>query len=399
MPDHDLDLYAKCEAKTYTVTFYECDGETVFDTEVVDFGALVPDPGDPTGTGYTFAGWFTEKTHNNEWNLSTDTMPDHDLDLYAKCEAQLCSITVVKELHNCSGCDFSPYPGSPWEFSITGGATPSPFYLPLNNDWLNNSQLFDNLNPGTYTIKETEKWGYSCSIKVEGTSKYTENKKDCSVKIILEAGDNVTVTFTNSKCYNKEKKQHILIEGSNLLSLVEEHSEGVLAKMTLSQPNKREAYFTVELKDQSGSSSQTGLKGWCLTKDYTISNGTHDVILFPISAYIHPYTNDLNKGKICGILQARGSKYGRDPVQNAIWGVTDGITLSGDALDLYNAALEISNPNCGIIAIPVKSCTPTSPPASASLHGFNSSSFMNTSDDIGTFDSGTPVDKDNVSMD
>ena len=38
----------------------------------------------PTRSGYTFAGWYTDTTFATSWNFTNDTMPDHDLTLYAK---------------------------------------------------------------------------------------------------------------------------------------------------------------------------------------------------------------------------------------------------------------------------------------------------------------------------
>jgi len=86
----DITVYAQWDLNTYTVTFYECDGTTIFTTEDVDYGELISDPGDPTGTGYTFDGWYTEPAFTNEWDLTTDTMPANDLELYAKCECDPC---------------------------------------------------------------------------------------------------------------------------------------------------------------------------------------------------------------------------------------------------------------------------------------------------------------------
>jgi internalin A len=38
---------------------------------------------DPTKTGHTFEGWFTERTGGTSWNFTQDKMPSNDLTLYA----------------------------------------------------------------------------------------------------------------------------------------------------------------------------------------------------------------------------------------------------------------------------------------------------------------------------
>jgi uncharacterized repeat protein (TIGR02543 family) len=85
----DLDLYAKCVADTYTVTFYDCDGEYLSEAEVA-YGDLVTEPADPTGTGYSLDGWYTEPTFVTEWDFANDTVTG-DLDLYAKCVCDPCN--------------------------------------------------------------------------------------------------------------------------------------------------------------------------------------------------------------------------------------------------------------------------------------------------------------------
>ena len=68
----------------YDVTF-ESNGGTSIAGETYDFNALIEEPADPTKTGYTFAGWFTDNdTFANEFDFMTDTMPSGGITLYAK---------------------------------------------------------------------------------------------------------------------------------------------------------------------------------------------------------------------------------------------------------------------------------------------------------------------------
>ncbi len=330
---------------------------------------------------------------------SNETDPETD-NVTVDYEALACSITVVKELHKCSGCDFSPYPGSPWSFSFTN--KPS-FDLPDGNTW---EKVFENLTPGTYTIKETERWGYSCSwnMIVSGSGGSTSQKiSDYEVKIDLKAGDDVTVTFTNSKCFKKPvpNNQHILVTDSGLKNLVNSHPEGVLATMRLSSGsgNYPNSYFKVSLKTSSGEFTESEKHGWCLTKDYNINTERdYPVVLLPLSSYTHH--KGANMKTICGILSKATKSYTMKQVQNAIWIETNNIPgTTKTERDLHKEGENNPVSGCGIVAIPVISCTPSKLPASAGLYGFNSNNSMNTSDDIGTFDIGIPVDKDNVSMD
>ena len=226
---------------------------------------------------------------------------------------------------------------TPFEFKITGpyfGTSEHTFTLKHGQ-----TETFSELTLGTYTVTETVPTNWK--VAVSGG----DNANPCHINLAENA--NKTITFTNTKCYKILEKQHILIQGSKLQSTVEDNPEGVLATMTLSQPSGRKGYFTVTLE------SQSGLKGWCLTKDYTISNGTHDVILFPISAYT-PYKPDVSMARICGIIDGRGS-YGWETVQNAIWKETDNIHLDtwSNAYKLWNNATP-STSSCGIVAIPVE---------------------------------------------
>ena len=82
--DH-ITLYAKWEINKYTVTFDFNTGKTSTPkTEEVEYGNPVSKPTEPTNTGYTFGGWYTDKdcTAGKEFNF--DTKITRDITLYAK---------------------------------------------------------------------------------------------------------------------------------------------------------------------------------------------------------------------------------------------------------------------------------------------------------------------------
>ena len=81
MPAEDITLYAKWTVNRYTITFDSNDGSAV-DPITADYGATVTKPADPTKTGYTFAGWYSDEALTEAYTFGT--MPAEDITLYAK---------------------------------------------------------------------------------------------------------------------------------------------------------------------------------------------------------------------------------------------------------------------------------------------------------------------------
>lgn len=98
MPEHDISLYEKWEPVTYTVRLFKnrndmetyqttFNEELVYHTQVVDHGSTlgeIADPTDPSGHGYTFGGWFYEKSGKKVALTPTDTAVKEDLLVYAE---------------------------------------------------------------------------------------------------------------------------------------------------------------------------------------------------------------------------------------------------------------------------------------------------------------------------
>ena len=87
--DFDIDtvtdniiLYAKWEAKKYTVTFNTNGGSSI-NPIVVSYNEKIIKPADPTRTGFTFVGWTTTLNGNILWNFDNDTVTQNIV-LYAK---------------------------------------------------------------------------------------------------------------------------------------------------------------------------------------------------------------------------------------------------------------------------------------------------------------------------
>lgn len=70
------------EDEEYTVTFDSQGGSSV-EKQTVSAGGKAEKPSDPTRSGYTFGGWYTEKECKTAWDFSKDTVTK-DLTLYAK---------------------------------------------------------------------------------------------------------------------------------------------------------------------------------------------------------------------------------------------------------------------------------------------------------------------------
>ncbi|MDT2659532.1 InlB B-repeat-containing protein [Enterococcus hulanensis] len=99
----NLVLYAKWEQAVetnYTVT-YEVNGGSKVDSETVKKDALFTKPQDPSRTGYTFAGWYTDKDLTKAYDFNTPATGN--LVLYAKWEQAVeTEYTVTYEVNGGS---------------------------------------------------------------------------------------------------------------------------------------------------------------------------------------------------------------------------------------------------------------------------------------------------------
>ncbi len=71
------------DRNSYQVTFNSQGGSPV-NAQTVRYGAHITEPGAPTRQNYVFAGWHKEKECINQFDFNSETMPAHDLTLYAK---------------------------------------------------------------------------------------------------------------------------------------------------------------------------------------------------------------------------------------------------------------------------------------------------------------------------
>jgi uncharacterized repeat protein (TIGR02543 family) len=57
------------------------------------FGKLASEPDEPTCKDHTFLGWYTDKTFENRWHFTADTMPETDVTLYAKWQMKAYTVS------------------------------------------------------------------------------------------------------------------------------------------------------------------------------------------------------------------------------------------------------------------------------------------------------------------
>lgn len=77
----DLTLYAKWTITIHTVTF-DVDGGTTVPTQTVNDGATLSRPTDPTRSGYTFNGWYSDIARSQRFDFAKATVTS-DMTLYA----------------------------------------------------------------------------------------------------------------------------------------------------------------------------------------------------------------------------------------------------------------------------------------------------------------------------
>lgn len=104
---------------TYTVTFDVQGHGTAPATQTVNSGAQVTKPADPTATGYTFGGWYTEVACITEYDFNTAVTAD--ITLYAKWTDNTATIYTVTYNYNYDGAT-----NTEATYTVGGAALPLP---------------------------------------------------------------------------------------------------------------------------------------------------------------------------------------------------------------------------------------------------------------------------------
>ncbi|MEG0324087.1 MAG: BspA family leucine-rich repeat surface protein, partial [Raoultibacter sp.] len=96
---YDYNDYPKGIADTYTapsgyiLSFDTQEGSTPPESQIVPTGSKATAVGNPTKTGHTFTGWYTEAACTNKWDFTKSVMPAKDLTLYAGWKPNAYQIT------------------------------------------------------------------------------------------------------------------------------------------------------------------------------------------------------------------------------------------------------------------------------------------------------------------
>ena len=90
MPNDSITLYAKWNINSYTISFNSNGGSAVAPISR-EYGAAITAPINPTKSGYTFVGWYTDAALTQAYTFGR--MPNESITLYAKWEIATLTIT------------------------------------------------------------------------------------------------------------------------------------------------------------------------------------------------------------------------------------------------------------------------------------------------------------------
>ena len=165
----DMDFwYGDYPNESIKITFDSRGGSSVGGC-ILDYNELLTEPDEPIKKGYTFEGWFKDKSFGEKWDFYSDRVTK-DMTLYAKWSIVRCTVTFSDDIHNVLETDIFDYGSKVKE--------PEP---PVKNGY-----TFD----GWYKDEDyTAKWIFSRDVITEDTylyAKFSANKT--SVTYIANGG-------------------------------------------------------------------------------------------------------------------------------------------------------------------------------------------------------------------
>ncbi len=90
-------VYAGWSINQYSIAF-ETDGGTLVESITQDYNTSVNQPDDPTKTGHTFGGWFSDSAFTVPYSF--DTMPAENIVLYADWQVNTYEVTMILDDNN-----------------------------------------------------------------------------------------------------------------------------------------------------------------------------------------------------------------------------------------------------------------------------------------------------------
>lgn len=153
-------LTSDTSKKVYQVTFK--DSGSTFATDYANSGDTATKPTDPTQTGYTFGGWYSDESLTDDWNFDTDTVTD-DITLHAKWNMNQYTVTfntnggsAVKEQEiDYGGKVTKPEAPTQTGYTFAGWYSDANFNTPWNfdtNTVSGNMTLYAKWNINQYTV-------------------------------------------------------------------------------------------------------------------------------------------------------------------------------------------------------------------------------------------------------
>ena len=139
----------------YTVTF-NSNGGTAVESQTVDRGSKATKPANPTKTGYTFAGWYTEADTEFSFNTSIESATT----LYAKWNANQYTITL-RQQWGSGGTETVTVHFNENDFSV------SPIIVPTRNGYTFGGYYTAESGAGTQLIDVSGAW-LNVSTYIEG---------------------------------------------------------------------------------------------------------------------------------------------------------------------------------------------------------------------------------------
>ena len=191
-------VYAKWTANDYEVSFITEHGDAPA-SQNVKFNGTADDPGKLTEDGYTFDGWYTDKTYTTEFNFSTPITSDTKV--YAKWTAKDYEVSFITEHGNTPTSQNVPYnktatdPGKLTEdgYTFIGWYTDDTyntefnFKTPITGDTKVYAKWEENA-PNTYALNVSGAFVYVDGVDVTAPAGDTSLplEKDASVRLVAD---------------------------------------------------------------------------------------------------------------------------------------------------------------------------------------------------------------------
>ena len=158
-PDEYPVLTSDTSKKVYQVTFK--DSGSTFATDYANSGDTATKPTDPTQTGYTFGGWYSDENLSKEWNFNTPITDD--ITLYAKWNVNQYTVTfntnggstVAEQKINYNEKVKEPEAPTQTGYTFAGWYSDANFNTPWNfdtNTVSGNMTLYAKWNINQYTV-------------------------------------------------------------------------------------------------------------------------------------------------------------------------------------------------------------------------------------------------------